>query len=411
MTDTLVTVGLVGVGGYGGNYVRQLLDAGADAGTQLVGVVDPFAQNTPAWPSLQERQIPVYADLDAFYAEQCPDLLVIASPTHRHMPQTRTALRHGSHVLCEKPLAATVQDGLETLALEQASGRFVAIGYNWSFTPPILKLKQDIQSGGLGAPLRLRSLTLWPRWQVYYSRNRWAGHIHSEEGDWVLDSPLNNATAHHLHNMFFLLGDEVDQSALPVSVQAERYRANPIENYDTVAMRAHTADGVEILFYTAHPVKEELGPIFHFEFEEATVTYSGRDSEIIAQFHDGRVRSYGNPETDAHSLKLAHCVAAARQGTRPVCGIEAALAQTLCMNGVQESGEIVDFPPQLLHVEDGQGVIEGLPAIFFGCYENSLLPSERDDVSWSRAGDVIDLSDYTHFPSQGSGDWGLEIGD
>ncbi|MBI1297088.1 gfo/Idh/MocA family oxidoreductase [bacterium] len=399
MSQTTLTVGLVGVGGYGGNYARQLLTPTAERNAQLVGVVDPFAQSTPAWPYLQERQIPSYGDVGELYAEQQPDLLIIASPTHHHMPQTRFALSKGSHVLCEKPLAATVQDGLETLAVEKQSGRFVAIGYNWSFTPPILQLKEDIRSGLLGAPIRLSSLTLWPRWQVYYTRNRWAGHIHSADGDWVLDSPLNNATAHHLHNMLFLLGDEMDQSAFPVQVEAERYRANPIENYDTVAMRAHLADGVEIFFFTAHPVKDELGPIFRFEFEDATVTYSGRESEIVAQFHDGRVRSYGNPETDAHSIKLDHCLNAIRRGTSPVCGIEAALAQTLCMNGVQESGEIVDFPPQLLYVEEDQGIIEGLPSLFFDCYQRGLLPSERGDVPWASAGEIIDLSDYTHFPS------------
>ncbi|MEZ4635244.1 MAG: hypothetical protein R2856_09790 [Caldilineaceae bacterium] len=74
-----------------------------------------------------------------------------------------------------------------------------------------------------------------------------------------------------------------------------------------------------------------------------------------------------------------------------MCGIEAALAQTLCMNGVQESGEIVDFPPELLHIEDGQGVIEGLPSLFFNCYQSNLLPSERGDVPWACPGDVVDL--------------------
>ncbi|MEZ4635246.1 MAG: hypothetical protein R2856_09800 [Caldilineaceae bacterium] len=43
---------------------------------------------------------------------------------------------------------------METLSLEQESDLFVAIGYNWSFTPPILQLKQDIQSFGvLSAPI------------------------------------------------------------------------------------------------------------------------------------------------------------------------------------------------------------------------------------------------------------------
>jgi hypothetical protein len=200
--------------------------------------------------------------------------------------------------------------------------------------------------------------------------------------------------------MFYLLGESPDQSAQPVSVQAELYRANAIENYDTAAIRAHTASGVEILFYTAQPVEAELGPIFHFEFEEAVITYSGRDSQILVQFHDGRVRSYGNPETDAHALKLGHCINAIRKGERPICGIEAALAQTRCMNGVQESSKIYPFPQELRHDEGDRGWIEGLADLFFDCYQKGLLPAERGDVPWASAGKIVDLRGYETFPSQ-----------
>jgi predicted dehydrogenase len=399
-TQELITVGLVGIGGYGGNYLQLIREKAIDLGIHLVGAVDPYAERSPHIEWLRAEKIPIYADLNAFYAQHTVDLLIIVSPTHHHMAQSRLALGRGSNVLCEKPLAATVQDALETLRLEQESGRFVAIGYNWSYTNPIQTLKEHIARGQFGAPLRLKALTLWPRWQPYYTRNRWAGHIQDETGTLILDSPLNNATAHHLHNMFFLLGDSPDQSAQPTDVQAELYRANAIENYDTAAMRAHTADGAEILFYTAHPVQAELGPIFHFQFEDAVITYSGRDSQILAQFHDGRVQSYGNPETDAHAIKLGHCINAIRRGERPICGIEASIAQTRCMNGVQESSEIRSFPEDLRREAGDQGWIEGLSEIFFDCYQKGILPAERGDIPWASAGTVVDLSGYEAFPSR-----------
>ncbi|MEZ4635245.1 MAG: hypothetical protein R2856_09795 [Caldilineaceae bacterium] len=80
---------------------------------------------------------------------------------------------------------------------------------------------------------------------------------------------------------------------------AERYR-QPYRELRHGGHRAICADGVEVL-YTAHAVKDELGPIFHFEFEHATVTYSGRDSEIMAQFHDGRVAAAAAKPTPAAS--------------------------------------------------------------------------------------------------------------
>jgi hypothetical protein len=53
----------------------------------------------------------------------------------------------------------------------------------------------------------------------------------------IFDSPANNATAHFLHNMFYLLGATRETSAAPAVVQAELYRANAIENFDTAAIR------------------------------------------------------------------------------------------------------------------------------------------------------------------------------
>ena len=126
------------------------------------------------------------------------------------------------------------------------------IGYQWSFSKAIQSLKNDIIKGLFGKPIRLKTLALWPRDDEYYGRNNWAGRIKENQGKWVLDSPMNNAVAHYLHNMFYVLGFEVDSSAVPKQVIAECYRANPIENYDTAVCRILTTDDVEILFYASH---------------------------------------------------------------------------------------------------------------------------------------------------------------
>src|SRR5438552_251290 len=78
---------------------------------------------------------------------------------------------------------------------------------------------------------RMRCMVLGPRDEAYYNRNRWAGALRDAHGNLVLDSPANNACAHYLHNMLYVLGDVIDRSDPPATVTAELYRAHAITNY------------------------------------------------------------------------------------------------------------------------------------------------------------------------------------
>ena len=76
-------------------------------------------------------------------------------------------------MLCEKPISATIQEARAMMAKEAETGRFVAVGYQWSFSDAIC-LKADVQAGVLGRPKRLKTLIFWPRNEEYYKRS-WAG--------------------------------------------------------------------------------------------------------------------------------------------------------------------------------------------------------------------------------------------
>ena len=407
-----VTVAMVALGGYGNSYLARLFGNGEHGGFRLVAGIDPKPKGCRYLDAFKELEIPIYPDLDQFYAESSVDLVVIAAPISLHLPFTRTALAHGSNVLCEKPVTATIQDALQMAAAEAAAEGFVGIGYQWSFADAIQALKADVMAGVLGRPLRFRTKVLWPRPQSYYHRNNWAAKLKTADGCWVLDSPVNNATAHYLHNCFYVLGETRETSARPIDVQAELYRANNIENYDTAAVRCHTEDGVEILFYTAHPVNENIGPVFTYEFENAVVEYRAYDAPIVAHFKDGRVKDYGDPFANGDK-KLWDAIEASRTraGTRArrtgaplACSISAAMSHTLAVNGAQESVDsIVDFPDDLVRRHDQNGdellYVEGLVETLGRCYDQGVMPSELGDVPWAKIGRVVDLRDYRHYPS------------
>ena len=403
MNNNPVHLALVAIGGYGLVYLKGLLDKTDPSQYVIDGVVDPWPENCPRLAELQTRQIPIYPTLETFYQHHETECVLVSSPIQFHMPDTLCGLAHGSHVLCEKPLGAAVQ---EATLMEEASirhRRFVAVGYQWSYNKAILDLKQDIQAGLFGMPKKFKCIVLWPRDEKYYKRNSWAGKKQDGEGRWILDSPINNAAAHYLHNMFFVLGKSRTLSAQPISVLAELYRANDIENYDTAALRCVTEDHVELLFYATHAVKENYGPNFQYEFEHARVFYSGSDPIIRARFQDGTIKEYGDPDA-VYLQKLWDCLANVRTSDEPACGPAAARSQICCINGAQESmPEIVDFPKLLVSKtgEEGNQLtwVQGLDRVLQNCYEKALLPSERC-IPWSKKGMEIDLRDYDHFPAK-----------
>lgn len=390
-----ITIVLIGIGGYGNFYVRSLLDNKGVCNFKIAGAVDPYPEGCQRLHELKELNTPIFSSMEEFYSKGDVDLAIISTPIQYHTEQICYSLNRDSHVLCEKPLCATIEEAKEIIKIEKSKNKIVAIGYQWSFSEAIQELKHDIISGKFGKPKRLKTLVLWPRDFAYYNRNSWAGRKQDSAGNWVLDSVAGNATAHFLHNMFYLLGKEINQSTHPALVLAELYRANKIENYDTAFVRVMTTENVELFFYATHAVEERVGPKFYFEFEKASVIYNQNsdNKEIIAIFNNGEKKIYGDPFKNKDS-KLWSTLNTVSEGGKTVCGPQASLAQVICINKMQESApEITNFPDNLIIPvsKNGEKVaiyVEGLKYDMEYCYDSWKLPHELG-ISWSRAGRIV----------------------
>jgi predicted dehydrogenase len=393
----VTSLALVGIGGYGNSYVSALLDAPTRSDFHIAAAIDPSPKLCRRLGELQARGVEIFASMEEFYAKGRADLMVISTPLHLHAAQTCAALARGSHVLCEKPLCVTPKQAAEMQRARDGSGKTVSVGYQWSFSPAIQQLKADAMNGVLGRARRLRCLVLWPRDEVYYRRNRWAGAKVDGNGALVLDSPVNNACAHYLHNMFYVLGPKVDQSNPPARVTAELYRANGIGNYDTAAIRCITRGGAEVLFLVSHATSARRGPKFCYEFENATVEFADAPgAAITARFANGTTKSYGSPN-DEKWEKLWSAIRSAKSGRSTVCGIEASMAHTQCAWAAQQSvKEIRAFAASMIRVEGVPGSrktwVEGLTEVMERGYESFAIPSEMN-VPWAQAGDEIIADD------------------
>jgi predicted dehydrogenase len=84
------------------------------------------------------------------------DIVVVATPNSFHREITVEALRRGKHVVCEKPLAASVAEAAEMLATAEAEGVKLMTNFNHRRHDHNLRAKELIRQGAIGRPVFVR---------------------------------------------------------------------------------------------------------------------------------------------------------------------------------------------------------------------------------------------------------------
>ena len=132
-------LGVVGVGVMGYNHARVLAEM---PGVSLVGVADPddkqadFVRRT-----LDCATVPNIAELLALGV----DAVSIAAPTHLHRSIALAAIERGVHVLVEKPIASTVEEGHEIIAAARRANVTLMVGHVERFNPAVQAIKEAIR--------------------------------------------------------------------------------------------------------------------------------------------------------------------------------------------------------------------------------------------------------------------------
>ncbi|MGI6238892.1 MAG: Gfo/Idh/MocA family protein [Christensenellales bacterium] len=377
MDDTKIL--LVGIGGYGDVYVNALRQGKARGGYQIAGVVDPFAQRAPSHQALLADGVPFYSSLEDFYRDQRADLAVISTPTSLHAEQAMIAISQNTHVLVEKPIAATHADAQKVADAATAQGVKLAVGFQWCYDAAMLRFKRDVDAGRFGAPKRMRALVIWPRDKAYYARGTgWAGKKYDAQGRAAFDSVASNATAHYIENMLWIAGSGYDGSAV-ADLESEIWRANAIETFDTVTFRATLDCGAQIYYAASHATKPgtQQDPMFEYEFERATARFGGfgeKGARLTATFHDGSVKDYGVSDNGT-DVKIWTMLDAIRNGADIPCPPAAAIKHAQLISMLHKASPEARVLENIVETEE-RVYVPGLEDRLVRCYEARALLSE-----------------------------------
>lgn len=381
-----IKVVTVGASGYATTYVHPLLDDMHKGIYTYAGAVDIDITNSPFYDRIIEENIPVYKTLDEYFKDgNKADLVFVCIPPHVHKDTSILAVQNDADVLCEKPVAPLYQDALEMIDASEKTGKFIGIGYQWSYSDANRALKEDILSGKLGRAKELKSFISWPRPWSYYN-GTWKGKIKDHNGNFILDSVVSNAAAHYLHNMYFLLGDQMNTCDFPKQIRCELLRANEIENFDTCLLDIETKSGVKLIYAASHVTDRNESPKFYFTFENAVVSFNMKEQSdhIIAEFSDGTVKDYGNPNEGLNN-RIWNAIESVTRRTPLVCTVKTASAHTLTVDALYKYGRILGFPKPLIceDNEEKQTKVYGLYELMYEAYQKGCLLSDMN-VEWAK---------------------------
>lgn len=195
----MLSVGIVGFGVMGkthckcyqslpGVHVAAICETGD---VKKTGTAHAAANLGKLDAAMDIEDVRVYSDFDKMLHEEKLDLISIALPTFMHADFTLKALKAGINVLCEKPMALSLDECQSMMDAAKKSGKVLQIGHCVRFWPEYIKAKQIIDSREYG---RVRAATFqrlsafptwgWNNWQQNGSKNGGAMmdlHIHDTD--------------------------------------------------------------------------------------------------------------------------------------------------------------------------------------------------------------------------------------
>jgi predicted dehydrogenase len=326
---------LVGAGGYGKTYIDMLTNGGVSDYAVLSAIVDPYFNNTCS--------IPIYKSLIEYYSENDSDLCIISTPIYLHYEQCVTAMQNNSHVLCEKPLVPNMEQYNHLHDTVKQSGRILSVGFQWCYSNVMLGLKERILCGHYGRPISAKCFVSWQRDWEYYARP-WAGKI-TFDGKTCNDSIISNATAHYIQNILFLLGSGMESSADVTDINAECYRANAIESFDTIMLNCK-AQNTNIFYAASHAVNYNVNPITVLTFEKAVIHINmfGQNNECVIHHTDGTVEHLGDALSDGGTDRLINTVKRIWGEDTYICTIDTVKPFTKLINHIFNECKVMEYP-------------------------------------------------------------------
>ena len=268
----MLRVAVVGTGGISNMHIQSYL-AFPDR-CRIVALVDIFpekAQEKKERYGLTDAQ--VYDDHLKILDRDDIDLVDVCTPPYVHAEISINCLKAGKNVLCEKPMAASLEECDAMLRAQKESGKLLSIVAQNRFRTGYMNLKKVLDSGMAGDIVHAQADSFWWRGHSYYDL-WWRGTWEKEGGGCTL-----NHAVHHIDMMLWMMG-------MPEEVQAVMS--------NTSHDNAEVEDiSIAILRYASGALGQITSSVVHHG-EEQQVVLQGKKARISAPWKVAASTSMSN---------------------------------------------------------------------------------------------------------------------
>ncbi|MDO4888663.1 MAG: Gfo/Idh/MocA family oxidoreductase [Actinomycetaceae bacterium] len=314
----MIRVGIIGCGKIA--QVRHIPEYLAHDGTQIAAY---FSRTHSRAQELAGRYGgTAYARLADLLADESIDAVSICTANAVHAEHAIAALEAGKHVLCEKPMATTIEDCQAMLEAAATAGKVLMIDQNQRLAPAHRKAKELVEAGVIGDVLTFRTTF------GHGGPETWS--INPGAGTWFFDAKaaamgaLADLGVHKTDLIQYLLGAKVAEVTAKVATLDKRSPDGRLIGVDDNAMCIYTMDSGVVGTMTA-----------------SWTHYGAEDNTTILYGTQGIMRIYDDP---AYALRL-----------------------------VLRNGEEVDYRLEGIQTNDAQ-TSTGIVEAFAGCIEGGGEP-------------------------------------
>ena len=227
-----------------------------------------------------------YKDYKVMLEEEDIDVVTIATESGYHAEIAIYCMNKGKHIIVEKPMAMSIEDAEEMIAVAKKNNVKLAVAHQNRFNKPIQKLREAIEGNKFGRIMSGTARILWRRDDNYYKQAPW-------RGTWDLDGgTLMNQCIHNIDLMQWMLGSEVER----VYAETETFR-NPIEAEDFGAIIVRFKNG-------AIGIIEGSAVVYPKNLEETLSIFGTEGTVVIGGLAVNELKTWRFEGEDEEAVKV-----------------------------------------------------------------------------------------------------------
>lgn len=370
----MIRIAVVGTGNISHAHIRAYLKFPERC--RIVALVDIVPEKAERVREQYSLDCDVYDAHEAILPREDIDLVDVCTPPYVHASISINALRSGKNVVCEKPMAASLEECDAMIRARDESGMKLSIIAQNRFRKPIRDLKAMLDSGLAGDVRRAQVDSFWWRGHSYYDL-WWRGTWEKEGGGCTL-----NHAVHHIDMLGWMMG--LPESVTSVLANTAHDNAE-VEDLSVSILRYHGALAQLTASVVDHGEEQQL--IFQCEKAKIAAPYScyasvskpngfpTRNEEL-----EGKIKAFVDAlppvPYEGHDGQLENILTALETDTLPAIGGEDGRRTIELITAVYKAGATGTTVALPLAKDDAFYTVEGIRCNVPHFYEKTVSAQE-----------------------------------